>query len=133
MAQRGKHRGGGRQMTKQADLSKTNINRLVDNWVRSGNVVLNTDQPKYGDFSNAEDYSTAMNRVRDAERDFMELPARVRDHVDNDPGKFLEMVFNPERRGELEELGLVDVQAPEAAPEANPSEEPAAPFTVEST
>ena len=112
------HAGGGRKLVKEADALASDVNSIMSKYIQTGILPQGGARPTYGDFTNAVDYHTAMNKWRKAEEDFYKLPPQVRKHVQNDPGKFLEMVYDPERRGELEELGLVEAQAPEAAPDA---------------
>ncbi len=111
------HPEGGESMTKQSMAAATDVNLIMEKWHKHGAAVahLNRGQAMWGDFSSGVDYAEALNSIRDAQRDFAALPAKVRAHVDNDPGEFLEMVFDPERREELERLGLVDVQKPAGA------------------
>lgn len=106
------HPSGGRQMTKQSDTARTDINSIMAKWINTGLAPQTDARPQYGDFSNSVDFHAAVNQVMAAEKDFAELPARVRQHVENDPVKFLEMVMDPNRRSELEELGLVERQTP---------------------
>ncbi len=113
------HPEGGPQKTKLSEQDSTDINLIMDSWLGQGGPVghVNRAQAHYGDFSSGIDYTCAMNAVRDADRDFMELPAAVRSHVDNDPAEFLRLVYDPSRRAELEELGLVASQKPLAPKE----------------
>ncbi len=124
------HPEGGKEMTKQSLVGGTDINLILARWFEHGQAVahLNRSQAMWGDFSSGVDYQEALNSIKAAQHDFDALPADVRAHVNNDPGEFLEMVFDPERREELERLGLVDVQKPAGAaraPEGDVREEPA--------
>lgn len=114
------HPEGGRVMVKQSMAGATDINAVVARHV-AHRVPFSMDaRATYGDFSAIGDYQSALDRVLAAQAEFAMLPASVRDHCENDPGRFLEMVFDPARRGELEALGLVEAAAPEAAPAADP-------------
>lgn len=118
-------------MTKQSDALATDVNTIMQRWIAHGTPPGGPAMhASYGDFSNVDDYHTSLNKLREAQQSFEALPAAVRKHVQNDPGKFLEMVYDPDRRGELEQLGLIPEQAPEDAPPATPEpketpEEPA--------
>lgn len=117
---------GGKVRTKQSDTLDSDINVIMNRFVAAGELPHDGRTPTYGDFTTAGNYHTALNLVKAAQDDFMSLPAIVRKHVDNDPGKFLDLVYDPDRRGELEELGMVPEQAPEAAPPpADPPPDPA--------
>ena len=91
------HPGGGRQMTKQGDALKSDVNSIMAKWIRDGVAPAVGKEPRYGDFSNSVDYHTALNRCHDADREFNALPVAVRKHCENDPGEFLKMVYDPER------------------------------------
>lgn len=106
------HPGGGVSRTRQSDSLPSDVNSVMSKYVQD--TVLPATNPHYGDFTGAVDFHTAMNRVRNAEREFNMLPASVRRHCRNDPGEFLAMCSDPERLVELEELGLVPVQRPAA-------------------
>lgn len=110
------HPSGGKQMTKESLTEGTDVNKIMERWHQHGAAVahLNRGQAMWGDFSSGVDYQGALNSIHEAQRDFAALPSDVRAHVDNDPGKFLELVFDPERREELERLGLLDIQQPVA-------------------
>lgn len=108
-------------MTKQAHAAETDINRIVSRYTETGVWPRNPRAPMYGDFSDFGSYHEMANRVHQAQEDFLMLPVAVRRACDNDPGKFLEMVFDPERVKELEELGLLKRHLPEAA-EQEPAE-----------
>ncbi len=116
------HPCGGPVLVKRAEQDSTDVNLIMDSWIHAGAAVaghLNARQGVYGDFSSGLDYHTALNAVKDADARFMELPPKIRSHVDNDPGKLLDLVYDPERRSELEELGLVAPKEP-VLPEAKP-------------
>lgn len=124
------HPEGGRQMTKQSEADSTDINRIMEKWIRTGVVPQSGQTPHYGDFSSHLDFHTALSRVRQAEAEFMNLSPHVRKFCDNDPGKFLDLVMDADGRAQLEQLGMVSDFAPPGAPE--PAEpEPAAPDAPE--
>lgn len=112
------HPEGGRLMTKQAQAMDTDINAIVARHVAHGAPFFPDGRATYGDFSGVGDYHSALNRLKSAQDEFGQLPAAVRDHCRNDPGEFLSMVYDPERRPELEKLGLVEAAVPAAAPRA---------------
>lgn len=105
--------------TVQSDALKSDIGSIMAKWIRDGVVPVTGKEPRYGDFSTVGDFHTALNRVMAAQDDFYRyVPSKVRKYCDHDVGKFLELVYDPERRGELEELGLLEKQAPSEAPPA---------------
>lgn len=110
-------------MTKQSDAEQVDINRHLARWIAHGPHPALKERPKYGDFSAVGDYLDSWNKVARAQLEFDALPSKIRKYCDNDVGKFVDLVYDPTRRGELEELGLLEEQAPAAAP---PSVEPVA-------
>lgn len=111
-------------MTKQSEAPSTDINRIMDRWVRTGVVPQRGEEPHYGDFSTKLDFHTALTRVRQAEDQFANLPPHVRKFCDNDPGKFLDLVMDADGRAQLEQLGMVSDFAPPGAPEPTPEPAP---------
>ncbi len=124
------HPSGGEMMTKQADKDAADINTIMNKYVETGVYPISTKTPYYGNFVGTPTFHEGLNRIASAQEDFDRLPARVRKHVDNDPGKFLDLVHDPERRDELEALGLVKAQIPvKPEPVVKPPETPAPPET----
>lgn len=125
------HPEGGPLMTKQSMAAETDINNIMARWITNGipPIAPGGTPPTYGDFSNTPDFQTALNAVREAELQFMALPAHIRAHCRNDPGEFLGMVFDPSRQAELVKLGLLKEQIPTAAPKP-PVVEDAAPVPL---
>ncbi len=109
----------GEGRTHQSFKDAADINLTMKRWANSGQLgEVNERVPQYGDFSNVPDYLTAFNAIKQAEEDFLELPAAVRKACQNNAGIFIDMVFDPERRAELEQLGLIKTRAPAQAPPA---------------
>lgn len=114
--------------TLQQYKDDADINTIVRRFGVTGEMPIAGRAPYYGDFSNVMDYHAALNAVREAESMFGQLPAELRKRFDNDPGKLLELVEDPDRFDELVELGLARAKpvaaqepmadAPESAPEA---------------
>lgn len=139
--QRVVHKNEGESRTKESLAPETDIKNIMRKYHETGTQFLNTAQPTYGDFSSATDYFDALNRVMAAQEAFMQLPSEVRTYVENDPGKLLELIFDENRREELDKLGLLshtekvrENKAPEPAtppveetPEVPANPPPAAP------
>lgn len=98
---------GGRSRTKQSDMDLCDVNAIVRRARSTGQLEhLAKQVPRYGDFTNVDDYLTCLSRVREAHDQFAALPSAVRDHCDNDPGELIALVMDPERRSEVEGLGM---------------------------
>lgn len=111
--------GGGELLTKQAPKDEVDSQAIVQKYLRTGNVELLRQRvaPRYGDFTSADDYLSAMVKVRQAQELFSALPSNVRSAVRNDPAELLRLVFDPARREECVKLGLIS-EADPVVPEA---------------
>lgn len=110
---------GVKSRTKQSDALNTDVNSIVARHIAHRIPLPDGGAHyKYGDFSTGASYHDLASRLREIEGSFEKLPAHIRKHCHNDPGQFLDIVYDPQRRGELEELGLVSAQAPQDAPDA---------------
>lgn len=99
---------GARSRTKQSFGPDSDVNAIMRKYLSTGLVDhLNRAEPRYGDFSEASDYLTAMSMVREAQLRFESLPSKVRDYVDNDPAKLLDLVYDVNRVDEVRALGLI--------------------------
>lgn len=116
---------GVRSMTKQSDALMSDVNGIVARHVAHKLPLPEGQRFSYGNFSDIGSFHECHERVRQAEIEFSKLPASVRKHCHNDPGEFIQMVFDPSRRPELEKLGLVEGHVPAAAdvPVVEPAEE----------
>lgn len=112
--ERVRHPTGGTKRVKQSDREGADINTKVQRWIRSGVTDGTVKVARYGDFSGIGDFQTCLSRVVSAEEDFMRLPSHVRQACDNDPGQFLEKVFNAEDRDALVDMGLLEKDLPPA-------------------
>lgn len=114
--------GQGISKTRQADKDSCDINIIVDRLLKKGIVPrMAGGVAKYGDFSSGLDFKETLDRIMEAEDQFMELPAKVREACDNDPGRFLDLVADPEKREELEKLGMTPDRDPAGEPVADPA------------
>ena len=107
-------------MAKQSFKEQSDINTIVDTFMKTGVMPELVNMPTYGDFSDAPDYQTALNLVMQAEDQFMQLPAMLRAKFENDPGQLLAFLEDDANRAEAEALGLVQAQVIE--PAAEPTE-----------
>ena len=95
-------------VTKQAFKDDCDINAIMRRWDKTGQVPMAAGRVGYyGDFANAEDYHTSLCKIRNADAEFLNLPAHVRDRFENDPARLIEFLEDPENRSEAEELGIV--------------------------
>ncbi|WNK12704.1 MAG: internal scaffolding protein [Microvirus sp.] len=106
----------GPSLTVQADLEDSDINVIVARFNLTGTVPENLKMPSYIEYDGVFDFQTAQHIIRDAQNEFMRMPAGVRARFDNDPGKFLQFVETPGNEAEMKLLGLtVPKKAEESA------------------
>lgn len=108
-------------LTQQSFAHETDINTIVDRFLKSGVLPTPSSMPQYADYDGVFDFQSAMNVVRMADENFMRLDARVRSRFGNSPQKFLEFFADPDNRLEAERLGLVIPQPKPTSPDAKAS------------
>lgn len=98
--------------TQQNFKDQVDINRIMKKYEKTGDLPQTASAiPQYGDYSNVTDYKTAVDRVNQAYSTFMELPAHIRAHVNNNPGDFIAFVENPDNIEKMHEFGLLDEES----------------------
>lgn len=114
-----------KSLTQQHAKDECDINLIVENAKRGADISskINPNTPRYGDFTGLPTYKDALNMVVKANEMFMSLDAFVRERFDNDPGKLLAFLDNPDNRAEGVKLGLIN-QPPPVAPTPPVNEKP---------
>jgi phage internal scaffolding protein len=93
-------------LTQQQFKEESDINTIVDRFMKSGVMPDPVRMPQYVDFEGVFDFQSAMNAVRAADDNFMRMDAKVRARFNNSPQEFLEFFANPENTQEAIRLGL---------------------------
>jgi len=116
---------GGDSRTKQAFQQETDINNIMRQHEK-GLLVdhLNAHRGDYGDFIDAPDYHTALNRIHEADKAFMTIPAHIRAEFNNDPAEFLDFAQNPDNLDDMREMGLAPPERPGADKATQDLDEP---------
>jgi len=96
----------------QSAEEEANINTIVRRFGISGELPNQVAMPVSGDFTNIPDFHTAMNLVRQAQEEFVRVPAEIRARFNNDPGRFMAFFDDPANYDEALKLGLVNVRPP---------------------
>lgn len=94
----------------QSAEEESNINTIVRRFGISGELPNQVAMPQSGDFTNIPDFHTAMNLVRQAQEEFVRVPAEIRARFNNDPGRFMDFFEDPANYDEALKLGLVNVR-----------------------
>lgn len=98
----------GPSMTKQSFKDECDINRILNQFQRTGIVNHITQrQPQYLDLPSNVDYQSSMNTIIQAQQIFADLPALVRDHFQNDPARFLRAFSDEKQHDKLREFGFL--------------------------
>lgn len=119
-------------LTEQSHKDRCDIGKIVRQYARDGfwNHV-NPSQGAFTDLPTDLDFHSAMCMITKVQQDFDNLPAQLRQDMDNDPRTFLAFLTNPNNKERMEEYGFdsshlpVQPPAPETPPQ--PPVAPAAP------
>lgn len=95
-------------LTQQHFAEETDINYILKQFNITGMLPTSPISPQYGDFSNINDYHSALNAVMAAEDEFDSLPAQIRARFDNEPAALIDFLGNEANRDEAIRLGLVN-------------------------
>jgi len=93
-------------LTQQQFKEESDINTIVDRFMKSGVLPNPVNMPQYIDYEGVFDYQTAMNSVRSADEQFMRMDAKVRARFNNSPQEFLSFFADPANTEEAIRLGL---------------------------
>jgi len=105
-------------LTQQQFKDESDINTIVDRFLKSGVLPTAASMPQYVDYEGVFDFQSAMNVVKAADDNFMRLDAKVRARFNNSPQAFLEFFANPDNAEEAVRLGLAVPKAPSAVAQA---------------
>lgn len=100
--------------TKQAHKEECDISYIMKKFETIGQAPDFRGPGSYGDFSDVTDYQTSLNRVIDAQEEFMALPAQIRKRFNNDPAELIEFVNSNDNYEEALKLGLIDANKAQA-------------------
>jgi len=109
----------GESLTKQSFRDECDINFIMNKWKRTGEIPADSVgrmRPRYGDFTNANDYMEACNRVIDANEAFDSMPSFLRDRFANEPANLIAFLADSANQEEAIKLGLAEAQTPEGDP-----------------
>lgn len=99
--------------TEDADLNRT----MARFGVTDGALPPVAHDPRlFGDFTDAVDLQTSLQRIRDAWNMFDSLPASLRTRFENDPTKLYEWVNDPANTQEAVQLKILSQEGAEAVP-----------------
>lgn len=118
----GVDRGDEPSMTQQQFAEEVDINTIVRRFGLTGELPNGINMPQSGDFTDAPDFQTALNLVRQAEEAFLDIPAETRARFNNDPARVIAFMEDATNKEEAIKLGFI-----ERPPEKDRQGEPVAP------
>lgn len=105
-------------MTKQAFKDECDVNKIVARFQATGELPnMANIPPQYLDVSEMN-FQDHQNYIAGAMSLFHELPAKIRDRFENNPGEFFEFCSQEKNRPEMAEMGLLRVEPPPVVPMA---------------
>lgn len=94
-------------LTRQEFLEESDINTIVRRFGIGEHPVDALQWVTNIDIVDAvDDYQTALNKLIEANEQFMSLPADIRSRFDNDPARFVDFVSTEGNKEEMYRLGL---------------------------
>lgn len=112
----------GKSRTEKAHQKRVNVNTIVAKANRTGLLPGRSFPGFYGDFTGVSDYRTCVEKLMQAEDNFMALPSKVRKRFNNDPAELLDFLSDDKNRKEAIELGILEKEpyVPNTPPVASP-------------
>lgn len=95
---------------------ETDINVIVERFGLTGELPQNGRMPIQEEFVEVTSYQEALNKLMEADREFMTLPAAIRAEFQNDPGRFVEFASDKANLPKLREWGMARPEAKEPEP-----------------
>ena len=106
----------GESLTQQSHAQAADVRNIIKQYDRTGLIAnVNKGIAQYGDYSEINEYSEALNMVRVANENFETLPSHIREQFNNNAGLFFEFATNPKNSEEMIKMGLK--KAPELTEE----------------
>lgn len=113
-------------LAQQQYKEQANITNIVNKYLKTGLVNMNTSPPLPDEFTAITDFHTAMNIVKRGEQAFNELPSQIRNEFENDAGAFLNALHNPANKEKFQKLGILNTPIEPPTEQSSPAPEPAA-------
>lgn len=89
-------------MTLQSEADACDINKIMERFDRTGQIVFKYHQPQYGD-ARIVDFQTAKQIVIDAENEFNALPSKTRKYFGDSPEAYVKELSDALANGVDEE------------------------------
>ncbi len=95
-------------MTVQSDAEEADIQKILKKYKEVGIIDhLNVTEATYRDVTTFSDFADVMRTAKEAEKDFMKLPSKVREIFKHDVATWLDTAHDEEKRTALREEGKI--------------------------
>lgn len=101
----------------QQFAEESDINFIANRYGLTAEMPTLLQPPTYADYEEVFDFQSANNIIVRAKNDFMQLPAKIRSRMNNDPGEYLAFMNDPDNTEEAIKLGLA-TKKPADAPQS---------------
>ncbi len=79
--------------TKQSFADECNVNLIMARYASTGTVLQTINQtPRYEEYANVDDYKSAMDLIKETERNFNCMSPEMRESFNNNPQELLDLV-----------------------------------------
>lgn len=106
------------------------VNDLVKKFGITGKMPTTMRMPQFGDFTEVGTYQECLEAVKDAQNEFMKLPAVIRERFNHDPEELLQFVSDEKNAQEGEKLGIWKLKKPETEGDKPPVSAAVSPATT---
>ena len=103
-------------MTDQSFKKSCDINNIVKQFAKTGELPKSSRVPQFGDFSEVPTLEEAFEVAIVARDAFYELPATIRKLIDNDPSKLESFIADKENKEICQKHGLLEQEVKETKP-----------------
>lgn len=93
-------------MAQQQFKDECDINMIVERFGVTGQLPGNMRMPIQEEFVETMTYHEALNKLIEADVEFMKLPAKIRAEFQNDAGKFVEFASDEANVAQMREWGM---------------------------
>lgn len=97
-----------KRITEQHHKPVCNINSIMARYNKTGLLPITSRLAQFADVSGVTTYHEAVEKCREVNNLFAELPSAVRKEFRNDPGELIQFLSDENNREKAIELGLIE-------------------------
>ncbi len=94
-------------MTVQSDAHLADIQNIMKSYGVTGMADLDEAAMQFADITQFTDLADALNQAKDAEREFLKMPSKVREVFNHDVAVWLDTAHDEDKRDALIALGFL--------------------------